>query len=34
MEAFVAHEPEASRDETLRWTLPQVFGEADDPLES
>jgi hypothetical protein len=30
---FKAYEPDAPRDETLRWTLAQVFGEADDPLE-
>jgi hypothetical protein len=30
--AFAAHEPDASRDPSLRWTLLQILGEADDPL--
>jgi hypothetical protein len=32
--SFLLHEPEAARDETLRWTLPQILGETDDPLEA
>jgi hypothetical protein len=31
--SFAAHEPDAPRDEALRWTLPQILGEAGDPLE-
>jgi len=31
--SFDSHEPGAPRDGALRWTLPQILGEADDPLE-
>lgn len=31
--SFDTYEPEAPRDLTLRWTLAQILGEADDPLE-
>jgi hypothetical protein len=30
--SFEMHEPDAPRDETLRWTLEQTLGEQDDPL--
>ncbi|MBI1250865.1 MAG: DUF29 family protein [Alphaproteobacteria bacterium] len=30
--AFLAEEPAAPRDESLRWSLPQILGESDDPL--
>lgn len=31
--SFLQHEPHASRDEPPRWALPQILGEANDPLE-
>ena len=30
--SFETYEPEAPRDESLRWRLEQVLGEADDPV--
>ena len=32
--SFAVHEPDAPRDETLRWTLAQILGETDDPLDT
>ena len=29
---LTAHEPARRIDRSLRWTLPQILGEADDPL--
>ncbi len=29
---FGRHEPEAARDVSLHWTLPQILGEEDDPI--
>src|SRR5262249_36758362 len=30
--AFKDEEPAAPRDASLRWSLPQILGEADDPI--
>ncbi|HWA23431.1 MAG TPA: DUF29 domain-containing protein [Caulobacterales bacterium] len=31
-DTFETEEPAAARDVSLRWTLPQILGEADDPI--
>jgi Domain of unknown function DUF29 len=31
-DAFAQNEPDAARDVSLSWTLPQILGEAGDPL--
>lgn len=31
-ESFSSEEPDAPRDQALRWTLPQILGEENDPL--
>jgi hypothetical protein len=31
-DTFDTEEPAAARDASLRWTLPQILGEADDPI--
>jgi hypothetical protein len=31
---FAFHEPDTPTNTSLRWTLPQILGEADDPLDA
>ncbi len=32
--SFATHEPDTPTDDTLRWTLPEILGEAGDPLDA